>query len=967
MSIVPFVGLVISEVPVSIAAGGARRAMIANSELPGGRPTASGLENELQRAAGGRARIAVRPQTGAVTFIGGSDAHPLDPPHDGTPSQNARRFIDHYGSLFGVANPSTDLTELLVFNGTSGDAAVRFQQRFRGLPVMAAEIAVQIGADGSVLSTSGKALPALDIDVTAGVSAATAADLARNLTVKYDHIGAELLSASAPELWIYDPSLLGADGPPGARLVWRVDVRTELGDVDRLVLIDANSGAVALQFSQREDALNRSVCTNANNPALSETCSSPVRTEGGAPYGGAGAADVNSAYDLSGVTYNFYLSSFGRDGVDNLGLPLNSTVLYCRPSYPCPYANAFWNGSQMVYGQGFASADDVVAHELTHGVTQYTSRLFYYAESGAINESMSDVMGELVDLSSTVSGPDLPGDRWLLGEQLSIGAIRNMANPPALGDPDKMTSALYYGGTQDNRGVHTNSGVNNKAAFLIADGATFNGQTVVGLGTTKTAKIYYQAETTLLGPGSDYLDLFHILPQACINLIGTAGITSADCTEVTKAVTATEMDKFPTTAGAHLSAPVCDGGTVQNGILLNDNMEVDNGNWTSSATSPAAQWSYFTGSSQSGTRSLHAADLGLVASSALQSTFSVAVPAGATYLRFDHSFKMDYGSSYFYDGGVVEYSTDGGVTWPDAVALPGPTVNGYNATLQSGFGNPLSGRQAFSGPSPGYETTRINLSALSGNNVKLRFRLGSDNSVSDAGWFIDDVVFYTCGAPVVPSAPSGVVALGGNQSAGLTWTAPFGGGSPIASYTVTPLIGGVAQPPVSTGSTSTSFTVPGLLNGTTYTFTVTAVNAVGPGAPSAASNAVTLTAPFTSLVPARLLESRPGLSTIDGQFNGIGVRDAGSVTALTVAGRGGVSGDPAAVVLNVTVTDAQAPGYLTVYPCGSVRPTASSLNYVAGSTVANAVIVKVGDGGQVCMYSQSATHLLADVNGYFQP
>ncbi len=233
----------------------------------------------------------MRPQTGAVTFIGGSDAHPLDPPHDGTPSQNARRFIDHYGSLFGVANPSTDLTELLVFNGTSGDAAVRFQQRFRGLPVMAAEIAVQIGADGSVLSTSGEALPALDIDVTAGVSAATSADLARNLTVKYDHIGPELLSASAPELWIYDPSLLGADGPPGARPVWRVDVRTELGDVDRLVLIDAHSGTVALQLSQREDALNRSVCTNANNPALAETCSSPVRTEGGAPYGSCCTAD----------------------------------------------------------------------------------------------------------------------------------------------------------------------------------------------------------------------------------------------------------------------------------------------------------------------------------------------------------------------------------------------------------------------------------------------------------------------------------------------------------------------------------------------------------------------------------------------------------------------------------------------------------------------------------------------------
>jgi len=80
-----------------------------------------------------------------------------------------------------------------------------------------------------------------------------------------------------------------------------------------------------------------------------------------------------------------------------------------------------------------------------------------------------------------------------------------------------------------------------------------------------------------------------------------------------------------------------------------------------------------------------------------------------------------------------------------------------------------------------------------------------------------------------------------------------------------------------------------------------------------------------------------------------------------------VVGDAAAVVLNVTVTDPQASGFVTVYPCGSERPNASSLNYVAGATVANAVVVKVGDGGQVCLFSQAATDLIADVNGYFSP
>ena len=134
---------------------------------------------------------------------------------------------------------------------------------------------------------------------------------------------------------------------------------------------------------------------------------------------------------------------------------------------PCPLDNAFWNGAQMVYGESFAGADDVVGHELTHGVTDATSRLLYYGESGAINESMSDVMGELIDLGN---GIDQPADNWLLGEDLPIGEIRSMINPPSFGDPDKMTSTLYFGGPQDSHGVHTNSGVDNKAAYLIARG-----------------------------------------------------------------------------------------------------------------------------------------------------------------------------------------------------------------------------------------------------------------------------------------------------------------------------------------------------------------------------------------------------------------------------------------------------------------------------------------------------------------
>ena len=117
-------------------------------------------------------------------------------------------------------------------------------------------------------------------------------------------------------------------------------------------------------------------------------------------------------------------------------------------------------------------ADDVVAHELTHGVTQYESNLFYYYQSGAINESFSDVWGEYYDQANGL-GNDSAGIKWQIGEDISgLGAIRNMSNPPSFGDPDRMSSANYYEGKDDSGGVHHNSGINNKAVYLMVDGGS---------------------------------------------------------------------------------------------------------------------------------------------------------------------------------------------------------------------------------------------------------------------------------------------------------------------------------------------------------------------------------------------------------------------------------------------------------------------------------------------------------------
>jgi hypothetical protein len=244
--------------------------------------------------------------------------------------------------------------------------------------------------------------------------------------------------------------------------------------------------------------------------------------------------DADAAHRYAADTFVFYNTHHGHNSFDNAGSTIFSTV-----NYGTNYRNAFWNGSQVVYGDGMA-ADDVVAHEITHGVTEYTSNLIYYGQSGAINESFSDVWGEFIDQTNG-SGTDSLAVKWLIGEDTPLGVIRSMSNPPAYGHPDKMSSLYYYTGSGDNGGVHINSGVNNKAAYLMVEGGTFNGKTILGIGLNKTAAVYYEAQVYHLAMGANYNDLYYALLQACQNLIGVDGITENDCEQVKLAAEAVEM------------------------------------------------------------------------------------------------------------------------------------------------------------------------------------------------------------------------------------------------------------------------------------------------------------------------------------------------------------------------------------------------------------------------------------------
>ena len=458
-------------------------------------------------------------------------------------------------------------------------------------------------------------------------------------------------------------------------------------------------------------------------------------------------AHADAAHKFATGTYIFYATLFNRDSIDNNGMTIVSTVQYCSPYFACPYANAYWSGTQMVYGgaYGFPLADDVVAHELTHGVTQYESNLFPYYQSGAIDESFADLFGEYYDQTNGL-GTDGPGVKWLLGEDVTgLGAIRSLSNPPAYGDPDKMTSTLYRMDASDNGGIHHNSGVNNKAVFLMVDGGTFNGRTVSALGWEKAGAIYYEANTNLLPSGADYSDLYYALQQACTNQIGQKGITSGDCTQVKNALDAVEMSAQPTT-NFNTDAPLCGPGQPPSTIFYDD-LENGTGNWTIN-NGGTLRWQYdspYGPYAHSGAHSLYSDDYPPYTTDATVRLTSIAIPANA-YLSFHHAYDFEAylpspGPLYF-DGGVLEYSTNSGSSWVDAGLLI--DYNGYTGVVYPGYVNPLQGRTAFVSSSHGYISTRLNLASLAGQTVTFRWRMGLDDTGASWGWWLDDVHIFDC-------------------------------------------------------------------------------------------------------------------------------------------------------------------------------------------------------------------------------
>ncbi len=367
--------------------------------------------------------------------------------------------------------------------------------------------------------------------------------------------------------------------------------------------------------------------------------------------------------------------------------------------------------------------------------------------------------------------------RWLSGEDDPGygGAIRDMWNPTCYGDPDRVASEDYMCGTDDSGGVHTNSGVPNHAFALLADGGSFNGYDVTGIGLTKAFHIYWRAQSVYQAPASGFADHADALEQSCMDLIGTnlpSGqvIDDIDCAMLANAIEAGELRTYPEQCGYEPMfdpdpPPVCSTETER---FFSEMFDADPGDWELTNEGvyyeyTPRDWSWvgaMPGDMSGGFFAKDSLTLGdctpgsddqsgvVYLDSPVISVSQSDKPVDKTILVFDHyvATEMDY------DGGNVWISVNDG-DW-QMLNESDFVFNPYNGTLDAdadGNTNPLAGQPAFHGTDGGVVTgswgrSQVNLSSYvrPADAFRLRFAFGTDGCEGNDGWYLDSVEVYSC-------------------------------------------------------------------------------------------------------------------------------------------------------------------------------------------------------------------------------
>jgi Zn-dependent metalloprotease len=464
----------------------------------------------------------------------------------------------------------------------------RVNQYHRGVRVFGADVARQLSG-GQVISMLGTMYDDIAIDTDPALGAADAHRVVEART------GVTLGAARTGELVVF-PRAAGDDV-----LTWRIRA-SAAGDL-REYFVDARSGAMVFEYSdlQAQSAVGRatgvlgdskkiSVTRFGGSFTLSDALRPPsIRTYDmkGDPFrtrdvinGRVALAQSDMGVDIdnnwedaalgdahiySGYTYDYYYKRFNRRGLDDANRRMQTLVHPVKRSdfslrfgtFPEFFTNAVYYGDGlMLYGEGLpagltaggqtwdftAGALDIVAHEITHGVTEFTSDLIYLNESGALNESFSDIIGSSVEAFFQPEGNGTQRSDYLIAEDVVRGSrngIRSMADPRAYGDADHYS--VRFTGTEDGGGVHTNSGIPNHVFYLAVEGGTnrVSGLAVQGVGDANRVQIetvFYRAVTQLLPSNATFAMARAATVQAARDLYGAGSAAERAMTAAWTAV-----------------------------------------------------------------------------------------------------------------------------------------------------------------------------------------------------------------------------------------------------------------------------------------------------------------------------------------------------------------------------------------------------------------------------------------------
>ncbi len=459
----------------------------------------------------------------------------------------------------------------------------RLNQTYQGLPVFGGQVVLQ-RSGRSIVSVSGQLYEGLSLPVTASLTPDDAVDRAR---------ASGRSSGTATT-----PPILGILARDNAEAVLVYKVRLLRGLAGHVFYINANTGAVERAYSDVQtqgvigsgtgvlgDVKKMSVFSSAGTfltndrlrPAPNLTFDfhgSFARLDsfdGTTFFASDFATDsdnvwvdgaVVDAHVYQGWTYDYFFKRFGRRGLDDRNIDISGIVHPLARSdaalYPPEIRDTFINNAGyypdfniIVYGDGdgrvfdyLAGGIDVVSHELSHGVTNFSSQLEYIDESGALNEAFSDIMAASIEFFYQPVGTGLLRADWVIGEdvfRLFPGFIRSMNNPIAGGQPDHYSLRLFIGQEIDNGGVHFNSGIANHAFYLAVAGGTnrVSRITVTGIGFNniqRMEQIFYRAFVFYLGPNARFTNARAATLQAATDLYGAASNDRAQLAQAWTAV-----------------------------------------------------------------------------------------------------------------------------------------------------------------------------------------------------------------------------------------------------------------------------------------------------------------------------------------------------------------------------------------------------------------------------------------------